>query len=185
MAGHLATGSAPRAPSARVALALICAQLLGAACTATKPPETASGTATKDHARSAEPWLRGLAAKPQSEAENLLFYFGWAQRLPAAEGARELDAARTTCIRQRSDFNCLRYALALDATHAPADPRLADWLAPIQKNRNSPLYALAQLLSSHDVEMRRQDIQIENLQKKLDALKNLEKNMSEKAGGGR
>lgn len=188
-------GSVPdrlRAGHTRRAAALFCASLALAACTGPKPaapvtvpPEGGGLPPSKETARPAEPWLRGMSAKPQSEVENLLIFFAWIKRLPAPDAAREVDIARGVCTRQKSDFNCLRYVLALDATDTPVDARVMDLLVPIQKNRNSPLQGLAQLIAAHDAELRRQDAQIEGLQKKLDALKSLEKSMSEKTGGGR
>lgn len=162
----------------RRAFALVCAVLAGVAlggCGALRSFESAG----------AEPWVRTSGVMPVSDAESLLMYFSYLKRLPAAELASEHDTARQAFTRSRSDFSRVRLALALSLpnTGFHDESRALDLLEPVAKNRNAALYDLAILLSAYLQEQRRREASAQGLQRKLDALKSLEKTLIERDRG--
>lgn len=108
------------------------------------------------------------------------------RKLPPAELAREQEGARRAFNRSRTDANRVRYALSLAVPGAPAgdEVRALDALEPVARNGASAWNGLAVLVSALLQEQRRRDGQAQDLQQKLDALLNLERNMTGRESGG-
>jgi len=68
-----------------------------------------------------EAWVRPGAPQPRSETESLLAYFEYVRRIPPAELAREVDAARNSYAASRTDFNRVRFAIAIGMPANAAD----------------------------------------------------------------
>ncbi|MGE5524158.1 MAG: hypothetical protein ACM3SS_10610 [Rhodospirillaceae bacterium] len=120
-----------------------------------------------------------------------LTYFDRVRRLPSAELVRELDVMRSTYGRTHADGDRLRLAmlLALPNTAVTDDARALDLLDPIVKTPAHALHHVAVLLSTYVQEQRRltqsaQALQkdVQTLQQKLDALRSLERALSEREG---
>jgi cell division protein FtsB len=139
----------------------------------------------------------------QPDIDVLLSEFERFRRLSAADLAREQDAARQSFNQTRSDAARLQLAMALSVpgTAAIDETRALDLLEPLAKNPLAPLHGLAFLLSAHIQEQRRlvaqlqglqqnnqglqQNVQslqqnVQGLQQKLDALRTLERSLSER-----
>jgi DNA repair exonuclease SbcCD ATPase subunit len=140
-----------------------------------------------------------LPPEPAS-AETLLGEFERLRRLSAADLAREQDAARQAFAQTRSDAARVQLAMALTAPGAPSSEAV-ELLEPLVKNPAAPLHSLAFLLSVQIQEQRRliaqlqglqqnnqglqQNVQalqqnVQGLQQKLDALRTLERSLSER-----
>lgn len=119
-----------------------------------------------------------------TEAGAALAYYARARKLSAAELAREQEAARRALARTRSDGNRMRYALVLAVPGAPAadEARALETLEPVTRNAASPLHGLAVLVTAFLQEQRRLDVQAQGLQQKLDAMLELERNMTGREG---
>lgn len=117
-----------------------------------------------------------------SEVEALVSEFQRLRKLPAADLAREQDAARQALAQTRSDSARLRYAMTLALPGLPAgdDGRALEILDPVLRNTGSALNGLAVLLASYIQEHRRLGSQVQALQQKLDALRMLERSLSER-----
>lgn len=126
--------------------------------------------------------LRGEAG---NDAGAALAFYARTRKLPAAELAREQDAARRALARSRSDGNRMRYALALAVPGAPAadEARALEALEPLTRNTASTLHGLALLVTTFLQEQRRLDAQAQGLQQKLDAMLELERSMTGREGG--
>lgn len=137
------------------------------------------------------------------EIDALLAEFERLRRLPAAEIPREQEAARQAWHQTRSDVARIRYAMAssLPGVSPAEELRALDLLDPLVKNLSAPLHSLAFLLSAFIQEQRRlaslvhglqQNMQglqqnnqalqqnVHGLQQKLDALRTLERSLSER-----
>ena len=158
---------------ARGLLVLIAALAL-AGCTALRPTEPAEPAAPVEE-------VRGDAA----EAGRVLAYYLRVRQLPAAELAREHEAARRALARARNDANRLRYALLLTLPGAVAgdDAKALELLEPVARNTDSPLRGLALLVTAQLQEQRRLETQTQGLQHKLDALLTLERSMTGRDSG--
>ncbi|MGZ5145612.1 MAG: hypothetical protein ACXWCP_18865, partial [Burkholderiales bacterium] len=106
-----------------------------------------------------------------------------------ADVAREQEAARQAFAQTRSDAARVQLAMALSVPGSGAvdETRALDLLEPLAKNPLAPLHGLAFLLSTHIQEQRRivaqlQGLQqnVQGLQQKLDALRTLERSLSER-----
>lgn len=126
--------------------------------------------------------LRGEATQPGIA----LAYYSRVRRMSAVELAREQEATRRAYGRTRTDTNRVRHALTLVAGGPAAgdDVRALDLLDPVARNNDSALQGLALLMTALLNEQRRLDGQSQNLQQKLDALLNLERNMTARDGTG-
>ncbi|MGA0025110.1 MAG: hypothetical protein ACO3F9_10755 [Burkholderiales bacterium] len=115
-----------------------------------------------------------------------LAHYARLRKLPAAELAREQESARRAFNRSRTDANRVRYALSLAVPGAPSgdEVRALDALEPVARNGASTWNGLAVLVSAFLQEQRRRDGQAQDLQQKLDALLNLERNMTGRESGG-
>jgi hypothetical protein len=136
-------------------------------------------------ASEAEPWLRAEAPRPRSEADSLLLYFEYLRRLPAAELAKEQEAVRLLFARSRTDFVRVRFAMASSAPGGSAadEARALEALGPLLKNADAPLHGMAYMVGAQIQEQRRaqeEQRRAQGLNEKLDALKQLEKQMIER-----
>jgi hypothetical protein len=120
--------------------------------------------------------------RPVSDVESLLLYYRHIGRLKEDQLGRELEIARTAYAREVSDFNRVRLAMVLGLPGAsPNDnTRSLELLEPVAKNQTAELSALASLLTAQLQERKRLDANAQDLQKKLDALKSLERSMMER-----
>lgn len=122
-----------------------------------------------------------------AEAGRVLAYYAKLRQMPAPELAREQEAARRTAVRARTDAARLRSALLLTLPGAAAgdDQRALELLEPVTRSSDSGLRGLALLLTTLLQEQRRLDASAHGLQQKLDALMNLERNMTGRDGARR
>ena len=125
--------------------------------------------------------LRGDITEPAA----VLAYYAKLRKLGGIELLREQDTARRALMRSRTDGNRMRYALALAVPGAPAadETRALETLEPLTRNAASPLHGLALLMTASLQEQRRLDVQAQGLQQKLEAMLELERNMSGRDGG--
>lgn len=117
-----------------------------------------------------------------SDVEWLVNEFQRLRRLAPADISREQEAARQAFIQARSDTARVRYAmtLALPGTLPTDEVRALEMLDPVVKNGASALNGLAVLLAAYVQEQRRLGAQVHALQQKLEALRMLERSLSER-----
>jgi hypothetical protein len=182
----------------RAACAALVAVLFGCTVLQEAPLEPADGGSAVVKHPPLKP-ERTVLPEPSS-AETLLGEFERLRRLSAPDLAREQDAARQAYAQTRSDAARVQLAMALTAPGAPSGEAV-ELLEPLVKNPAAPLHALAFLLSVHIQEQRRliaqlqglqqnnqglqQNVQtlqqnVQGLQQKLDALRTLERSLSER-----
>ena len=120
--------------------------------------------------------------RPVSDVESLLLYFQHIGKLKDEQLNREYEIARTAYTREASDFNRVRLAmiLGLPNTTLYENARALELLEPVVKNQSGEFSALAFLLVAQLNERTRLDANAQDLQKKLDALKSLERSMMER-----
>lgn len=123
----------------------------------------------------------------ESDPRTVLAYHARARRLAGAELAREQEAARRAYLKSRSDGGRMRYALVLAVPGASAadEAKALEAMEPVTRNAASPMHGLALLATGLLQERRRLDAQAQGLQQKLDALLELERNMTGREGGQR
>lgn len=145
-----------------------------------------------------------VAPEPKtSEVEALLSDFERLRRLAPAEIAREQELARQAFIQSKSDGARVKWAMLSAMPGAPAadELRALELLDPMVKSTGSPLHGLAFLLATSIQEQRRlnalaQGLQqnvlglqqnnqalqqnLLSLQQKLDALRTLERSLTER-----
>lgn len=140
------------------------------------------GTLRSIETAGTEPWVKSGAPRPASDLESLLLYFQYIKELPGAELGKEHDSARQAYAKARSEFNRVRLAMVLSQSGTPYNdgPRALELLEPIAKNQRAPLHGLAFLLSAQIQEQKRLDGNVQDMQHKLDALKSLERSLSER-----
>ena len=137
------------------------------------------------------------------EVEALFAEFQRLRRLPAAELAREQEAARQAFNQTRTELARVRYAMALTVPgSAPGEEaRALDLLDPLVRNQSAALHGVAFLMAAYIQEQRRlvaqiqglqqnnqglqQNVQalqqnVQGLQQKLDALRTLERSLTER-----
>lgn len=158
----------------RIAI-LLCA-MLPAACALLKPPVEAY-------------WLDRQGPRPSSDAVSLLHYSLYVRKLGGKQLAEETERVRQAQADEKTDFRLLQYAMALSVPAASAaDQRralqLLDPLARGEDSRDNELRALASLMRAQLAEHRRleegnysQQRRADDLEKKLEALKDIEKNL--------
>jgi len=136
-----------------------------------------------------------------NEVELLLTEFERLRRVPAAEIAREQEAARQVFNQTRSDNARVRLAMTMVVPGIAGNDevRALDLLDPLVKNPTAPLHGLAFLMAAYIQEQRRLAAQVHGLQQnaqglqqnvqalqqKLDALRTLERSLSEREAAGR
>ena len=161
------------------------ALLLVAGCASVEPPppmpvesETAPVTETPVPRRPPPP---PVAARP-SDIELLVTEFQRLRRLPPADVGREQETARQLFTQSRSDSARVRLAMtfALPGSGSNDENRALEILDPVLKNPSSAVNALAVLLAAYIQEQRRLGTQMQGLQQKLDALKTLERSLTER-----
>ncbi|HUO43525.1 MAG TPA: hypothetical protein VMT94_01260 [Burkholderiales bacterium] len=120
-----------------------------------------------------ESWRRPLLA---NDSESLVIYYEWAHRLSADRFAVEYDTVRRSFAGSSSDFDRVRCAilLAVPGTAISDLPQALELLEPIMKNPDAPLHSVVFLLQAQFSDQRRSN----EMRRKLDALKSLEKDMS-------
>lgn len=179
--------------------------LLGAAGCVTAPPdsqdeakpaEVADAVRAQDKA-APEPEVPAVlqppvvVVRPMDESAIALTYFERVKRMPAPELARELEAMRAEYGRTHADADRLRLAMlfALPNTAVTDEARALELLDPLVKLPGHALHPVAVLLSTYVQEQRRlaqsaQALQkdVHTLQQKLDALRSLERALSEREG---
>jgi hypothetical protein len=166
--------------SVRPLLALLaCAALAG--CGALRGLEAPEAAPAVEAAPLPAPRSAGAPREP-GEAGRLLVYFARLKKLPAAELGREHEIARRAFARARSDFNRVRLAMlvSIPNTGWTDEAHALELLEPVLKDGGGELQALALLLASHLQEQRRLAASLQGLQKKLDALKTLERDLIER-----
>ena len=132
------------------------------------------------------------------DAVSLLHYANYVRGLNAGERERELERQRAAYAKDKSDFRRLQYAFALSAGEGgPNERKLAlQVLDGFQDgSHDSSLAALAALLASHlnsVAQAQQQGIQvgaqqgqkrIDELEKKLDAVKDIERSLLRREKG--
>jgi hypothetical protein len=183
----------------KAALAVIGMCLAG--CVALERPESETAPDTWPAVKPSAPKL--VVEPEQPTVDTLLAEFERFRRLSAADLAREQEAARQAFTQTRSDAARLQLAMALSAPGSGAvdETRALELLEPLAKNPLAPLHGLAFVLSAHIQEQRRlvaqlqtlqqnnqglqQNVQalqqnVQGLQQKLDALRTLERSLSER-----
>jgi FtsZ-binding cell division protein ZapB len=138
-----------------------------------------------------------------NEVDSLLAEFERLRRLPAAELPREQELARQAFNQSRSDAARVRLAIAssVPGSAAVEESRALELLDPLVKNPTAALHGLAFMLSAFIQEQRKlvataQGLQqnaqameknnqalqqnVHGLQQKLDALRTLERSLSER-----
>jgi outer membrane murein-binding lipoprotein Lpp len=180
--------------------AAVLALLLLAGCVPAPPPpplepqrepEVSAPRAERVVVLPAPPAPAPIPVPVPDEASRALSYFERARRMPSSELARELDVVRAAYGRSQEDGDRLRLAmlLALPGTGATDEIRALELLDPFLKTPAHALYPVAAVLSTYLLEQRRlaqhaQSLQkeVNTLQQKLDALRSLERALSEREG---
>lgn len=132
-----------------------------------------------------------VVVRPMDDSALALTYFERVKRMPAPELARELETMRASYGRTHADADRMRLAMlyALPNTAVTDEARALDLLDPLVKLTGHALHPVALLLSTYVQEQRRlaqsaQALQkdVHTLQQKLDALRSLERALSEREG---
>jgi FtsZ-binding cell division protein ZapB len=171
---------------------------------AVAPPTVEKKPAIVTPAPVAKPERVVVPAEPKAnELDSLLAEFERLRRLPAAELPREQELARQAFNQSRSDAARVKLAMASSLPGSPPgeEARALELLEPLAKNPTSTLHGLAFMLSAFIQEQRRlaglaQGLQqntqmleknnqalqqnVHGLQQKLDALRTLERSLSER-----
>lgn len=161
---------------------------------------TLTACATTGHSNNGERyWLKpDDAYLGMDDAVSLLHYANYVRNLGQPERERETDRQRAAFSRDKSDFRRLQYAFALSAPEAAAnDRKLAQQLLDpmLEGKHDSGLGALASLLNANLNSMaqaQQQGIQIgaqqgqkriDELERKLDAVKDIERSLLRREKG--
>jgi hypothetical protein len=146
---------------------------------------------------------RSTPAARLAELEMLLADFARLRRLPSAELAREQEAARQVFNQSRTELARVRLAMTLAVPGSPPgeELRALELLDPVIKNQSAALHGVAFLIATYLQEQRRlfahiqglqqnnqglqQNVQalqqnVQGLQQKLDALRTLERSLTER-----
>ena len=144
------------------------------------------GTLRDMEAGGKEPWVKPNTPSPVSDLDSLLLYFQHLKKLSGAELGKEHDSVSQAYARTRSEFDRVRLAMVLSLPNSPFrdEPRALELLDPMAKNRQAALHGLAFLLSAQIQEQKRLDGSVQSLQGKLDALKSLERSLTEREQSG-
>jgi hypothetical protein len=121
------------------------------------------------------------SVRPASDNDKLVAYYEHVRKLAPAELTKEHDAVRALYANANSDFVRVRYAMLLSVPGAAFsdDARALEALEPLLKSPGAALHSLAFMVSAQIQEQRRG----QGLQQKLEALKSLEKSLSERDPG--
>lgn len=132
-------------------------------------------------------WIRPGVKRPASEAVSLLHYFDYLHGLPAAEQEVEKVLQRQAWLEDRSDFQRIRYAVALSGpTASAAQRRLAfDLLEPLARDAEDPdseLHLLAEVLFRAEESELGRLAAMKQLERRLEAVKVLERRLEAMKG---
>lgn len=182
---------------ARLAALLSALGLLAAGC-ATGPSSAPStpGEVRVIEAPEPPPVVEPLVARPMAvppvdETSRALSYFDRLRRMQPPELAREQESVRAAYNRSHEDADRMRLAMlyALPNSSITDEARALELLEPLVKTPAHALHPVAVLLSTYVHEQKRltqsalalqKDVQ--TLQQKLDALRSLERALSEREG---
>ena len=145
-------------------------------------------------------WLKSEDAYiGMDDAVSLLHYANYARSLSAAERERETDRLRSAYHRDKSDFRRLQYAFVLTAPPSPVPmsaSKPSKLIEPMLDGKHdSGMGALAALLNAHLgalTQAQQQGLQqgaqqgqkrIDELEKKLDAVKDIERSLMRREKG--
>jgi hypothetical protein len=144
-------------------------------------------------------WIKSDEATiGMDDAVSLLHYANYARNLSAAEREREIERQRMAYNRDKNDFRRLQYALVLASPDASASERkqAQQLLDPLLDGKHdSGLMALAALLNAHLNALGQAQQQgvlqgaqqgqkrIDELEKKLDAVKDIERSLLRREKG--
>lgn len=127
-------------------------------------------------------WLKSDINPGMDDAVALLHYASYARGLSAGERESELERQRSAFGKDKGDFRRVQYALLLSVPQATAaERRLAlQVLEPVDKRgHDADLGALAALIEAQLLGYRRAD----ELEKKLDAVKDIERSLLQRGKG--
>jgi len=131
--------------------------------------------------------------RPLDDLDSLLRYFQQIKKLSSPDLVKAHEEARRSYTAKPSEYNRMRLAmlLSLPNTSFRNEAHALELLDPTIRNHTEGLYGLAFLLTSYIQERRKLDGNIQSLQQnvqdlqhKLDALKSLERSMSQREQGG-
>ncbi|MBX9848037.1 MAG: hypothetical protein K2X64_01990 [Rhodocyclaceae bacterium] len=125
-------------------------------------------------------WLKSEAHLGMDDAVSLLYYASYTRNLSATERERELERQRSAHARDKSDFRRLQYALVLSTPEASMNERrLAQQVIEplLEGKHDADLVALAGLLNFHLSAMLQGQKRADELEKKLDAVKDIERSL--------
>lgn len=150
-----------------------------------------SACATVERNGSERYWLKpGNAYVGMDDAVSLLHYANYARSLASGERERETERQRNAFVRDKSDFRRLQYALVLSVPEAGANERkqAQQLIEPLLEGKHdSGMTALASLLNAqlNAVTQAQQQGQkrIDELEKKLDAVKDIERSLMRREKG--
>jgi len=155
-----------------------------AGCVGTAPPPSARSGAVEE---APPPAVHVCPAQPPRpcppfEAEGLLAYYVMLQRLQSAELAKEYDAVQPLYAKSRTDANRVRLAmlLGMPGTAFNDHGRALETLDPLLRNPSAPLHGVGVMLGAQIQEQKR----TQGLQQKLDALRQLDKDLLERESTG-
>ena len=141
-------------------------------------------------------WVTPGQARASGPAAALLLFADRLRGLGATEFTQELERVRLTYSSDKSDFHLLQYAfgLALPGGEPHKAQTLIDTYFKEARLHDPELLALAQLINADLAERRRlvagnrragvDARRADELEKKVEALKNIEKNMTQRDGDG-
>lgn len=173
-------------------IALAAVVLVAGGCADLKAPfpraEPPAPAAKKQPEPPPEP-LATTLKRQVSDVESLIGFYEHVRRLSSVEQAKDFEALRQVYNRDKSDLNRLKLALIQAMPNSPvrndaAAQALIDPMLKDGEGHDAGLKAFAQLLNAHLAErkrledrLREDQKEIEELQKKLDALKSIEKSL--------
>jgi len=149
----------------------------------------ASNNTPKDY------WIKPGRPAPSGRAIALLYYADYLRELSQADYVREVTRAQQLYASEKSDFRLLQYVLAVSIPGS--DSRRAQLaLEPLvsdSKGHDPELYALASMINNDLAERHRLELgtrraeagakRADDLEKKVEALKAIEKNLIQRDAG--
>jgi hypothetical protein len=125
------------------------------------------------------PVIPAPSVAPPPEVRRVLEYFRSLKKMGSVELAREHDNARTAFARTRAEYDRMRLALVVSLPDTPFndEARALELLEPMTRNPQSLLHDLSVLIHAFVHEQRRLEQSLHGVQEKLDALKEMERNL--------
>lgn len=156
-----------------ITLLLVGCAALNGANKATLPPPPPS-----------PPWIRGDMQKNISDTESLLIYLEYIKRMSKTALRHEYENVKLTLTQAKTEFNMMRQALLLSLPNSGFndDVRALENLESIVKNSHSQLRPLASVIYSYLAEEQMLEERVRNLEGKIEALKMLERSLSDRDG---